>query len=112
MRRQKLRTQRSGHLNSQAEKALGRFFGHLLREVSEGDRPRYCAGILFPAAHWQHIRTTHRVQLRHGSASNGQDPWLRLQGDNLAKVVQGVRFKNGREIVPRAQNKKTKGAAA
>ena len=74
----------------------------------------------FPAAHWQHIRTTnpiestfstvrHRTQRSKGCFSrttiltmvfklcqNAESSWNRIRGfDRLAEVVQGVKFING-----------------
>lgn len=126
-----------------AEKAFARFLATYNEKYPKAtdclvkDRATLLAFYDFPAAHWQHIRTTNpiessfaTVRLRtaktRGCVSratilamvfkmgmSAQRGWRRLRGfEHLAKVVQGVRFKNGREIVPRDQNKKTKGAAA
>ena len=101
------------------------------------DRAALLAFYDFPATHWQHIRTTNpiessfaTVRLRtaktRGCVSratilamvfkmgmSAQHGWRRLRGfEHLAKVVQGVRFKNGREVVQRDQRKNAKGAAA
>ena len=126
-----------------AEKAFDRFLATYSEKYPKAtdclakDRETLLAFYDFPAAHWQHIRTTNpiessfaTVRLRtaktRGCVSratilamvfkmgmSAQRGWRRLRGfEHLAKVVQGVRFKNGQEVVQRAQNKKTKGAAA
>lgn len=81
----------------------------------------------FPAVHWQHIRTTNPIEstfatLRHrtrqtkgcGSrmaaltmtyklADSAQKGWRRLRGHEfVAKVVHGIKFKDGEEIVEKA----------
>lgn len=90
----------------------------------EKDRDELLAFHDFPASHWQSIRTTnviesafatvrHRTKRSKGCLSrNGmlhmmfklgqcaQKRWNRLRGFNeLGKVITGVRFKNGIEIV-------------
>lgn len=91
----------------------------------------------FPAAHWQHIRTTNpiestfaTVRLRtaktRGCVSrasilamvfkmgmSAQHGWRRLRGfEHLGKVLQGIPFRNGRELRQKVQKKKASGAAA
>ena len=112
-----------------AEKAFDLFI-----EIYEDKYPR-AAGCLkkdradllafydFPAAHWQHIRTTnpiestfatirHRSKLAKGCVTrqtmlamayklgmSAEKNWRRLRGfDHLAKVITGVKFKDGIEI--------------
>lgn len=77
----------------------------------------------FPAMHWQHIRTTNPIEstfatIRHRSAqtkgcgsrqatlsmvyslaTSAEKHWRKLKGHQLiAKVVQGVKFKDGEEV--------------
>lgn len=78
----------------------------------------------FPAEHWQHIRTTNPIEstfatVRHrnrqtkGCGSRmatltmiyklgtmAEKGWRRLEGSKLlSKIVAGVRFKDGEEVV-------------
>jgi len=87
------------------------------------DREALLAFYDFPAAHWQHIRTTNPIEstfgtIRHRSrqtkgcvtrqtmmglvyklAMSAEPNWRRLRGFNqLAKVITGVKFKDGIEI--------------
>ena len=126
-----------------AEKAFDRFVATYEEKYPKAtaclakDRAALLAFYDFPAAHWQHIRTTNpiessfaTVRLRtaktRGCVSratilamvfkmgmSAQLGWRRLRGfEHLAKVVQGIRFKNGREVVQKDQRKNTQGAAA
>jgi putative transposase len=81
----------------------------------------------YPAIHWQHIRTTNPIEstfatIRHrtrqtkgcGSrmaaltmvyklAEGAEKSWKRLKGYELiSKIVSGVKFENGNEIVEKA----------
>src|SRR5208283_2914095 len=93
------------------------------------DRDALLAFYDFPAEHWKHLRTTNPIEstfatVRHrtirskGCLSNktalamvfklveaAQKGWRRLRGYNqLPKVVQGVKFNDGIEVVrPQAQ---------
>ena len=126
-----------------AEKAFDRFVATYEEKYPKAtaclakDRAALLAFYDFPAAHWQHIRTTNpiessfaTVRLRtaktRGCVSratilamvfkmgmSAQIGWRRLRGfEHLAKVVHGIRFKNGREVVQKDQRKNTQGAAA
>ena len=75
----------------------------------------------FPAEHWDHLRTSNPIEsvfatVRHRtvrtkgalSAQNAKlmvfnaaaKTWRRLKGENqLPKVVQGVKFQNGIEVI-------------
>lgn len=102
------------------------------------DREALLAFYDFPAAHWQHIRTTNPVEstfatvrLRtaktRGCVSrttiltmvfklgmSAQRRWRRLKGfEQLAKVITGVKFRDGVEDIPiQKPTKKAKGQAA
>ncbi len=92
-------------------------------ECLKKDKERLFTFYEFPAMHWQHIRTTnpiesafatvrHRSEKTKGCGSRGatltmvyklgisaQNHWRKLKGHQLiAKVVQGVKFKDGEEI--------------
>ena len=126
-----------------AEKAFDRFVATYEEKYPKAtaclakDRAALLAFYDFPAAHWQHIRTTNpiessfaTVRLRTAKTRacvsratilamvfkmgmSAQLGWRRLRGfEHLAKVVQGIRFKNGREVVQKDQRKNTQGAAA
>jgi putative transposase len=87
------------------------------------DKERLMTFYDFPAIHWQHLRTTnpiesifatvrHRTQQTKGCGSriatlvmvyklclSAQQHWRRLRGyQEIAKVVQGVKFKDGEEV--------------
>lgn len=87
------------------------------------DREQLLAFYDFPAVHWQHIRTTNPIEstfatIRHRSRQtkgcvtrqtmlalayklgmSAELNWRRLRGfDHLAKVINGVKFKDGIEI--------------
>ncbi|MCL4309874.1 MAG: IS256 family transposase [Actinomycetota bacterium] len=87
------------------------------------DRTQLLAFYDFPAVHWQHIRTTNPIEstfatIRHRSKQAkgcvtrqtmlamafklgmcAEGNWRRLRGfDHLAKVINGVKFKDGIEI--------------
>lgn len=89
----------------------------------EKDRGELLGFYDFPAAHWQSIRTTnpiessfgtirHRTKRSKGCLSRdgmlhmlfklgmcAEKKWRRLRGFNdLAKIIQGVKFKNGEEV--------------
>lgn len=101
------------------------------------DREMLLAFYDFPAAHWQHIRTTNpiessfaTVRLRtaktRGCVSRAsilsmvfkmgmsvQRGWRRLRGfEHLGKVLEGAQFKNGREVRQRIHKEKASGTAA
>ena len=87
------------------------------------DRAELLAFYDFPAVHWQHIRTTNPIEstfatIRHRSKQakgcvtrttmlamayklgmSAEPNWRRLRGFNkLAKVITGVKFKDGIEV--------------
>lgn len=89
----------------------------------EKDRDSLLTFYDFPAAHWQSIRTTNPIEssfatIRHRSKRSkgclsrttmlnmifklgmcAEKRWRRLRGfDHLAKVIEGVPFKDGREL--------------
>ena len=96
-------------------------------ECLKKDREALLAFYDFPAEHWKHLRTTNPIEstfatVRHrtirsrGCLSNktalamvfklvdgAQKSWRRLDGHNqLPKIIQGVRFKDGLEIACQA----------
>ena len=91
----------------------------------------------FPAEHWKHLRTTNPIEstfatVRHrtirskGCLSNrtalamvfklveaAQRSWRRLDGNNqLPKLILGVKFTDGLEVVANQANRKSETAAA
>ena len=87
------------------------------------DREQLLAFYDMPAAHWQHIRSTNVIEstfatIRHRTdqakgcvtrptmlaflyklATGAQKSWRRLRGfEHLAKVIAGVKFKDGLEV--------------
>ena len=92
------------------------------------DRGGLLASYDFPAEHWRHLRTTNPIEsgsatvvrLRtvetHGCLSQktafamvyrlflpGRGNWRRLNGtESLPKVIEGVQFKDGIQVVKRA----------
>ena len=93
------------------------------------DRDRLLTFFDFPAEHWDHVRSTNPVEsvfatVRHrtvrtkGSLSQktaklmvfklimtAAKTWRRLKGDNLLpKVIEGVTFKDGVEVVEQSTN--------
>ena len=93
-------------------------------ECLEKDREALLAFYDFPAEHWKHLRTTNPIEstfatVRHrtirskGCLSNktalamvfklvdgAQKSWRRLDGHNqLPKIIQGVKFTDGLEVV-------------
>jgi putative transposase len=91
----------------------------------------------FPAEHWKHLRTTNPIEstfatVRHrtirskGCLSNrtalamvfklveaAQKSWRRLDGNNqLSKLILGVKFADGLEVVPKPANRQPKTVAA
>lgn len=91
------------------------------------DKGRLFTFYEFPAMHWQHIRTTnpiestfatirHRSQKTKGCGSrvatlsmvyklgiSAQKHWRKLRGHELiAKVIQGIKFKDGEEVKEKA----------
>jgi putative transposase len=99
------------------------------------DRVALLAFFDFPAEHWRHIRTTnpiestfatvrHRTKRAKGCLSRAktrimvfklvkaaEKNWLRLRGRNqLPKVIQGIMFKDGDQVMPTA-NSQTQTAA-
>ncbi len=92
--------------------------------VAEADREALLAFFDFPAEHWDHLRTSNPIEsvfatVRHRtvrtkgalSAKTAKlmvfklvnataKTWRRLKGENqLPKVVQGVKFQNGIEVI-------------
>ncbi len=93
------------------------------------DRDRLLAFFDFPAGHWDHVRSTNPIEsifatVRHrtvrtkGALSQktaklmvfklimtAARTWRRLKGDNLLpKVIQGVTFKDGVEVIEQPTN--------
>ena len=93
------------------------------------DRDTLLALYAFPAEHWDHLRTTNPIEsvfatVRHrtvrtkGSLSSttaklmvfkllraASKTWRRLKGTNqLPKVIAGVRFKDGIEVIEVPEN--------
>ena len=93
-------------------------------ECLEKDREALLAFYDFPAEHWKHLRTTNPIEstfatVRHrtirskGCLSNktalamvfklidgAQKTWRKLDGHNqLPKIIQGVKFADGLEVV-------------
>jgi transposase-like protein len=91
----------------------------------------------FPAEHWKHLRTTNPIEstfatVRHrtirskGCLSNrtalamvfklveaAQKTWRRLDGNNqLSKLILGVKFADGIEVVAKPANRQPTNAAA
>jgi putative transposase len=91
----------------------------------------------FPAEHWKHLRTTnpiestfatvrHRTRWSKGCLSNrtalamvfklmeaAQKSWRRLDGNNqLPKLILGVKFADGLELVPKPTNRQPATTAA
>ena len=120
------------HMASTKESALKAFDAFL--SLYEAKYPKACECLKkdkaelftfydFPAAHWQHIRTTNPIEstfatVRHrtrqtkgcGSrlatltmvfklATSAQKHWRKLRGYQLIeKVIQGIKFKDGEEV--------------
>ena len=101
------------------------------------DRQALLAFYDFPAEHWKHLRTSNPIEstfatVRHrtirakGCLSNktalamvfklvdaAQKSWRRLDGHNqLPKLIQGVRFTDGIEVVANSVPSKSQSAAA
>src|SRR5260370_33053031 len=101
------------------------------------DRDALLAFYEFPAEHWKHLRTTNPIEstfatVRHrtirskGCLSNKtslamafklveatQKSWRRLDGHNqLPKLIQGVRFTDGIEVVGNPASSQSQIAAA
>ena len=101
------------------------------------DRDALLAFYDFPAEHWKHLRTTNPIEstfatVRHstirakGCLSNktalamvfklveaAQKSWRRLDGHNqLPKLVLGVKFADGIEVVPKKVDPQPETAAA
>ncbi|MGH7117560.1 MAG: IS256 family transposase [Gemmataceae bacterium] len=106
-------------------------------ECLKKDREPLLAFYDFPAQHWKHLRTSNPIEstfatVRHrtirakGCLSNrsalamvfkliegAQKNWRRLDGHNqLPKVIQGVRFTNGCEVIVKPDEVQTQTAAA
>jgi transposase-like protein len=103
----------------------------------EKDREVLLAFYDFPAEHWKHLRTTNPIEstfatVRHrtirskGCLSNktalamvfklvdgAQKTWRKLDGHNqLPKIIQGVKFTDGLEVVVKPANIQAQTAAA
>lgn len=101
------------------------------------DRDKLLAFYDFPAEHWKHLRTTnpiestfatvrHRTIRSNGCLSNktalamvfklvegAQNNWRRLNGHNqLSKLVLGVTFNNGIDVIAKPTDRQPKTAAA
>ena len=106
-------------------------------ECLSKDRDALLAFYDFPAEHWQHLRTTNPIEstfatVRHrtirskGCLSNrtalamvfklletAQKSWRRLDGHNqLPKLVLGVTFNNGIEVIAKSTDRQPTTAAA
>ena len=106
-------------------------------ECLKKDREPLLAFYDFPAEHWKHLRTTNPIEstfatVRHrtirskGCLSNGtalamvfklvegaQKSWRRLDGHNqLPKIIQGVKFADGLEIIAKPIDRQPETAAA
>src|SRR5258705_13437510 len=106
-------------------------------ECLEKDREALLAFYEFPAEHWKHLRTTNPIEstfatVRHrtirskGCLSNrtalamvfklleaAQKSWRRLDGHNqLPKLVLGVTFSNGIEVIAKPSDHQPTTAAA
>jgi transposase-like protein len=106
-------------------------------ECLEKDREALLAFYDFPAEHWKHLRTTnpiestfatvrHRTTRSKGCLSNksaramvfklvdgAQKNWRRLDGHNqLPKIIQGVKFTDGLEVVVKPATIQAQTAAA
>ena len=106
-------------------------------ECLEKDREALLAFYDFPAEHWKHLRTTNPIEstfatVRHrtirskGCLSNktaramvfklvdgAQKNWRKLDGHNqLPKIIQGVKFTDGLEVVVKPATIQAQTAAA
>jgi transposase-like protein len=106
-------------------------------ECLKKDREALLAFYDFPAEHWKHLRTTNPIEstfatVRHrtirskGCLSNktalamvfklidcAQKTWRRLDGHNqLPKIIEGVKFADGREVIVKPDDAQTKTVAA
>ena len=106
-------------------------------ECMKKDRDALLTFYDFPAEHWKHLRTTNPIEstfatVRHrtirskGCLSNrtalamvfklveaAQRSWRRLDGNNqLPKLILGVKFADGLEVVAKQANRKPETAAA
>jgi transposase-like protein len=106
-------------------------------ECLEKDREALLAFYDFPAEHWKHLRTTNPIEstfatVRHrtirskGCLSNktalamvfklvdgAQKTWRKLDGHNqLPKIIQGVKFTDGLEVVVKTATIQAQTAAA
>ena len=106
-------------------------------ECLEKDREALLAFYDFPAEHWKHLRTTNPIEstfatVRHrtirskGCLSNktalamvfklvdgAQKNWRKLEGHNqLPKIIQGVKFTDGLEVVVKPATIQAQTAAA
>lgn len=120
------------HMESTKESALKVFDAFL--SLYEAKYPKACECLKkdkaelftfydFPAAHWQHIRTTNPIESTFATvrqrtrqtkgcgsrlatltmvfklATSAQKHWRKLRGYQLIeKVIQGIKFKNGEEV--------------
>jgi putative transposase len=112
---------------------FGRTFGDKYPKATEclnKDRAALLAFYELPAAHWQHVRSSNVIEsafatIRHRSdrakgcvtratmlafiyklGIAAQNSWRRLRGfEHLAKVVAGVKFRDGVEIKPNGRRK-------
>ena len=106
-------------------------------ECLDKDREALLAFYDFPAEHWKHLRTTnpiestfatvrHRTTRSKGCLSNktalamvfklvdgAQKNWRKLDGHNqLPKIIQGVKFTDGLEVVVKPATIQAQTAAA
>ena len=100
-------------------------------ECLEKDRDRLLTFYEFPAQHWAHIRTTNPIEssfatIRHRTDQTkgcvtretmltmifklgiaAEKGWRRIRGfDYLAKVITGVKFRDGIEVVNQIEESK------
>ena len=110
---------------------------HKAAECLKKDREALLAFYDFPAEHWKHLRTTNPIEstfatVRHrairskGCLSNttalamvfklvegAQKSWRRLDGHHhLPRIIQGVKFADGLEIIAKPIDRQPKTAAA
>lgn len=89
------------------------------------DRDTLLAFYDFPAEHWKHLRTTNTIEstfatVRHRTirskgclVEGAQKSWRRLDGHNqLPKLVLGVTFNDGIEVIAKSTDRQPITAAA
>jgi hypothetical protein len=76
------------------EAAYSAKFGKAVAKITD-DLDELLAFYDFPAEHWIHLRTTNRIHLRHGQASNQGHQGPRLAGRRPCHGVQAHRGRTG-----------------